>query len=92
MEFFMSLLVESLRGKLQELREYWRSWPPEKKEGMFFLPLHLSVSVAILKKLWESGMRPIELVMEKPALALAGVLGSGIYLKILSQILERATE
>jgi len=62
--------------------------PPEKKEGMFFLPLHMAISGAIITKLAKAGIRPIGLIAEKPGLALAGVIASQIYLSVLSRFLE----
>ena len=87
-----STLDEGIIGKVSDLIDTWKTLPPEQKEAMFFLPLHTSISSLILIKLWQEGLKPIELISAKPGLAVAGVVASGIYATALSKILERITE
>jgi len=85
----MSSLLEFARERMKQLREYWRSLPPEKKEGTFFLPLHVSIAYTILKKLREQGITLVSLITEKPSLVLAGIAGGALYASILGKILEQ---
>ena len=84
-------LDKGILGKISELRDYWKNLPAEEKEIMFFLPLHFFIALNIGMNALKEGIQPIQLISQKPALAMLGITGSVLYKQILTKLLEHSS-